>query len=70
MKCINCRSDIRDHSLRCNLCGTAQPARPAPSAPAGKPSAEEEVDWEFAFKVIGGIAFVIILALLGYAFLG
>jgi len=70
MKCINCRSEIGDHSLRCNLCGTTQPARRAPSAPAGKPSAGEEVDWEFAFKVIGGIAFVIILALLGYAILG
>ena len=69
MKCISCRSDIRDYSTSCNLCGTVQPTRPAPSAPAGKPSSEENVDWAFAIKVIGGVALVITLAVLGYAFL-
>ncbi|WP_293660376.1 hypothetical protein [Rhodoferax sp. OV413] len=69
MKCINCRSDIRDDSARCDLCGSTQPKRPAPSAPAGKPSEEGDVDWWLAIQIIGGIAAVIILALLGYAYL-
>ena len=69
MKCISCRSDIRDYSTSCNLCGTVQPTRPAPSAPAGKPSSEEDVDWAFAIKIIGGVALGITLALSGYVLL-
>jgi len=69
MKCISCSGDIRDYSTSCNLCGTVQPTRPAPSAPAGKTSSEDDVDWAFAFKIIGGVALGITLSVSGYVLL-